>query len=65
LSSPEQTLEAVEGMTPVLKTKEKVEAEENKDKEPEEKKNEFEGQLTQLEATFTLDKVKILVYLNI
>jgi len=65
LSSPEQTLEAVEGMTPVLKTKEKVEAEENENKEPEEKKKEFEGQLTQLEATFTLDKVKILVYLKI
>jgi hypothetical protein len=65
LSSPEQTLEAVEGMTPVLKTKEKVEAEENENKESEEKKKEFEGQLTQLEATFTLDKVKILVYVKI
>lgn len=51
-------------MTPVLKTKEKVKAEENKDKkivkqDTIEKKKEFEGQLTQLEAIFTLDKVKL------
>lgn len=49
-------------MTPVKKTLEKVEAEENSDESPEEKteekKTKFEGQLTQLEATFTLDKVK-------
>lgn len=49
-------------MTPVKKTLEKVEAEENPDESPEEKteekKTKFEGQLTQLEATFTLDKVK-------
>jgi hypothetical protein len=45
-------------MTPVLKTKEKAEAEENANKEPtEETKKEFEGQLTQLEATFKLNKV--------
>ncbi|CAF0895845.1 unnamed protein product [Rotaria sp. Silwood1] len=64
MSNPEQTLEAVEGMTPVIKTKEKAEAEENKDKQIQnkdttEKKKEFEGQLTQLEATFTLDKIDI------
>ena len=45
-------------MTPVKKTKEKAEAEEQGEtKEEPEKKKEFEGQLTQLEATFTLDKV--------
>ncbi|CAF1265249.1 unnamed protein product [Rotaria sordida] len=64
LSNPEQTLEAVEGMTPVKKTKEKAEAEENKDKpktttDTNEKKKEFEGQLTQLEAMFTLDKIDL------
>ncbi|CAF2796909.1 unnamed protein product [Rotaria sp. Silwood2] len=64
LSNPEQTLEVVEGMTPIRKTKEKVEAEENKDKQIQstdkiEKKNEFEGQLTQLEAKFTLDKINV------
>jgi hypothetical protein len=59
LSDPEQTLQAVEGMTPVMKTKEKAEAEENANKEPtEETKKEFEGQLTQLEATFKLHEVK-------
>jgi hypothetical protein len=45
-------------MTPVKKTLEKVEAEENPEQKFEEKKRDFEGQLTQLEATFTLDKVK-------
>jgi hypothetical protein len=40
-------------MTPVKKTLEK--AEENLQEEK--KKHDFEGQLTQLEATFTLDKV--------
>jgi hypothetical protein len=65
LSTAEQTLEAVEKMTPVQKTKEKVEAEENTEeqliakKDAEEKKKEFEGQLTQLEAVFTLEKVMI------
>jgi hypothetical protein len=44
-------------MTPVLKKKEEAEAEE--------KKKEFEGQLTQLEAMFTLDKVNILISLRI
>lgn len=47
-------------MTPVRKTLEKVEAEENSEEKIEEKKSKFEGQLTQLEATFTLDKVKSL-----
>jgi len=62
LSDPEQTLQAVEGMTPVVKTKEKAEAEENENKEPaEEKKKELEGQSTQLEATFQLNKVKVLL----
>jgi hypothetical protein len=61
LSTPEQTLETVEGMTPVLKTKEKVGEEELP---PEEKKTDLEGQLTQLEATFTLDKVNIFRLFN-
>ncbi|CAF4548650.1 unnamed protein product, partial [Rotaria sp. Silwood2] len=64
LSNPEQTLQTIEGMTPVLKTKEKAEAEENKDNQIQgidtnEKKKEFEGQLTQLEAIFTLDKIAV------
>jgi hypothetical protein len=49
----------VEGMTPVKKTLEKADAEENSGERIEEKKKDFEGQLTQLEATFTLDKVMI------
>ena len=62
LSNTEQTLQAVEGMTPVLKTKEKADAEDNGTKEPEaEKKPESENQLTQLEATFKLDKVNIIL----
>jgi hypothetical protein len=65
LNNPEQTLEAVEGMTPVVKKKEEAEAEENENKEAEEKKKELEGQLTQLEATFTLDKVRIFFALNL
>lgn len=52
-------------MTPVKKNLEKAEAEENANKDPEEKKKEFEGQLTQLEATFSLDNVKILIILRI
>ena len=55
-------------MTPVKKTLEKVEAVENDDEEEDsekliekkqfkEKKDSFEEQLTQLEATFILDKV--------
>lgn len=44
-------------MTPVKKTLEKNEAEENPDEQIVEKENKFEGQLTQLEATFRLDKV--------
>ncbi|CAF1522927.1 unnamed protein product, partial [Adineta steineri] len=53
-------------MTPVKKTLEKVEGSENNDENSEEeipkkalttKKSDFEGQLTQLEATFTLDKI--------
>ena len=56
-------------MTPVRKTLEKAEAEENDEESSEqrvekkpidEKKTEYEGQLTQLEATFTLDKVNLL-----
>jgi predicted membrane protein len=51
-------------MTPVKKTLEKAEAEENSEgeiekKQVEQKKSDFEGQLTQLEATFTLDRVTI------
>ncbi|CAF1542330.1 unnamed protein product [Adineta steineri] len=42
----EETLEAVEEITSVKKTKEK-------------KKKEFKGQLTQLEAMFTLDKIDL------
>jgi hypothetical protein len=58
LSNPEQTLETVEGMTSVKKTLEEAEAdEENPDQKIEEEKNNFEGQLTQLEAIFTLDKL--------
>jgi hypothetical protein len=60
LSNPEQTLETVEGMTSVKKTLEEAEAdEENPDQKIEEEKHDFEGQLTQLEAIFTLDKVII------
>jgi len=63
LSNPEQTLETVEGMTPVKKDKEKAEAEEQtKNQDTEVKKKEFEGQLTQLEAMFTLDKVTHLIF---
>ncbi|CAF3586652.1 unnamed protein product [Adineta steineri] len=62
VNNTEETLEAVEGMTPVKKTKEKVEAEEQPEKkDTEEKKKESEGQLTQLEATFTLDKIDLLI----
>jgi hypothetical protein len=66
LSNPEQTLETVEGMTPVKKDKEKAEAEEEqtKNQDTEVKKKEFEGQLTQLEAMFTLDKVTNLIFLD-
>ena len=55
MSNPGETLEAVEGMTPVMKTKEKAEAEDSQTKE--EKKSEIGLQLTQLEATFNLKKV--------
>ena len=48
-------------MTPVKKTLEKVEAE----KQTEGNKNDSEGQLTQLEATFTLDKVRLSSFLLI
>ena len=59
MKNPEETLQAVEGMTPVKKTKEKVEAEEQQESpNAVEEKKQFEGQLTQLEAMFTLDKVK-------
>jgi len=44
-------------MTPVLKTKEKVEAEENQDKPPEEESEQTGKQITQLEASFRLDRV--------
>ena len=51
-------------MTPVKRNLEKVEADEENsesqtEKEEEEKENDREGQLTQLEAMFTLDKVFI------
>ncbi len=62
LSNPEETLETVVGMTPVKRTLEKVEADEENSEsqtEKEEEENDFEGQLTQLEAMFTLDKVFI------
>ncbi len=59
LSNPEQTLETVEGMTPVKRTLEKVEADEENSESQTEKENDLEGQLTQLEAIFTLDKVFI------
>ena len=50
-------------MTPVKKNLEKAEADENSDEEVvkkplSERKSNSEGQLTQLEATFTLDKVR-------
>lgn len=44
-------------MTPVLKTKEKVEAEENQDKPPEKDNEQTGNQITQLEASFRLDRV--------
>ena len=49
-------------MTPVKKTLEQAEAEEDGQTKIEEKKKDVEGQLTQLEATFTLDKVIIYIY---
>lgn len=59
VNNPEATLQAVEGMTPVKKTKEKVEAEEQQENPSAvEEKKQLEGQLTQLEAMFTLDKVR-------
>lgn len=54
MNDPGQALEVVEGMTPVMKTKEKVEAEGGETKE---KSSEIGLQLTQLEATFKLNKV--------
>ena len=50
-------------MTPVKKNLEKAKADENNEEEVvkkplSEKKSNSEGQLTQLEATFTLDKVR-------
>ncbi|CAF0945953.1 unnamed protein product [Adineta ricciae] len=60
VKNPEETLQAVEGMTPVKKTKEKVEAEEQQESSSAvEEEKQFEGQLTQLEAMFTLDKIDI------
>ncbi len=43
-------------MTPVKKNLEQIET-----KDDDEKETKFEGQLTQLEATFRLDKVFILI----
>lgn len=63
MNDPGQTLEAVEGMTPVMKTKEKAEAEDGQTKE--EKKAEIGLQLTQLEATFNLKKVPNSLSINI
>ena len=57
MSNAEQTLEAVEGMTPVKKTKEEVEGQENN--KSEEEKNKSVLQLTQLDAIFKLEKVNI------
>jgi hypothetical protein len=54
----EQIYATVEEMISVKKTLEKVEAEENPNEQIVKKEKDFEGQLTQLEATFTLDKVK-------
>jgi hypothetical protein len=45
-------------MTPVKKALEEVESEKNPDEQTVKKKNNFKGQVTQLEATFRLDKVK-------
>ena len=53
LNTAEKTLETVESMTPVKKTKEKAEEEEG------EPAKAFEGQLTQLEASFKLNKVDL------
>ncbi|CAF3667368.1 unnamed protein product [Rotaria sp. Silwood1] len=57
LSDTEQTLQAVEGIAPVKETKETDEGEKSVDNN--EKKQEFEGQLTQLEAMFTLNRIDI------
>lgn len=53
LGTSEQTYETVEEMTPVKKDLELAEGEENSP----EKSTDSEGQLTQLEATFRLEKV--------
>ena len=59
MSNAEETLETIEGMTPVKKMKEKAETRDATDKDQaEERRSSLVGQLTQLEATFTLDKVK-------
>lgn len=49
-------------MTPVKKDLEEIEGGENISKQPEKDKNNLEQQITQLEATFTLDKVIILSF---
>ena len=59
MSNAEETLETIESMTPVKKTKEKVETQGASEKDPaEERRSSLAGQSTQLEATFTLDKVE-------
>ncbi|CAF3681386.1 unnamed protein product [Rotaria sordida] len=54
LNNTEQTLQAVEGITPMKET-----IEEEKSVDIDEKKKEFEGQLTQLEAIFILNRIDI------
>jgi hypothetical protein len=71
LNNTQQTLEAVEGMTPVQKTLKEAansaadeetpdndqESTDQQDEDKQEKKTSPEGQLTQLEATFELSQV--------
>ncbi|CAF0751812.1 unnamed protein product [Rotaria sordida] len=59
LSNSEQTYEAVEGMTPVKKTLEESEVDEESTEDTEEEQNDGERQLTQLEAIFTLDRIDL------
>ncbi|CAF2933999.1 unnamed protein product [Rotaria sp. Silwood2] len=59
LSNPEETYEKVEGMTPVKKTLEQSQVDENFTEDTEKEQNSYEGQLIQLEARFTLDKIDL------
>ncbi|CAF3386362.1 unnamed protein product [Rotaria sp. Silwood1] len=56
LSNPEETYEKVESMTPVKKT---LEQSEISTEDTENEQNDDEGQLTQLEARFILDKIDL------